>query len=334
MKPKVWVIGSGAFGTVIANIIAEKEDVCIYARDPEIADEINSNHLNSKYLPGIYLSSNIKAETEFSSIKEAKYVFIVVPLGALNSLFLKLKEEDLLSLDTIVVICSKGIDYNSGLLPTQIFSSYFPKHKVCYLAGPNIAQEIAQKLPTAADISGEEKIVSLIAPLLFTKYFRIYYHEDLIGSQVCAGFKNVLAIAAGICEGKNMGINARATLLTRGINELEKIIKVFGGKRDTLLSLSGIADIMLTCNNLQSRNMKFGFEIARGKNPANEAKIKLIEGYHSCKYIPSLQKKFALDLPIFSIIYAILYDGLDPDNAIKILLSRPLKSGQMLTDLT
>jgi glycerol-3-phosphate dehydrogenase (NAD(P)+) len=324
----IFIIGGGSWGTTIANVIVEKKSdinkIFIYSRDQSIVDEINNFQTNEKYLPNISLNNGIIAVNNFSNIKNSHIIFIVVPVGGLVSLFDHLKTNDLLSKDAIVVLCSKGVEHKIGLFPTQIFSSFFPENQVCYLSGPNIAQEIALKLPTATDISSSNiRAAQKVASVLSAKYLRSYTHTDIMGSQVCACFKNVLAIGAGISDGREMGGNARAALLTRGVNELQKIIEAFGGRAETIFSLSGIGDIFLTCSNNQSRNMKFGLDIANGKNPLEEASKKLVEGYHSAKYIPIIEQKFNLQLPIFTSIYKILYHNKSIDLAVEELLARP-----------
>jgi glycerol-3-phosphate dehydrogenase (NAD(P)+) len=226
-----------------------------------------------------------------------------------------------------LVICCKGIEQGSLKLMSEIASEVIPEALVAILSGPNFAHEIAANLPAAATIAASNlELAQLLANKFSGSHFRVYSSNDMISSQICGAAKNVLAIACGISIGKNFGENARAALITRGIAEIKRLAIAKGGDLKTIMGLSGVGDIILTCNSPRSRNTSVGIELAHGKKLANILKdrITVAEGIHTAKSITDLAKVLKINMPIAEAINDILYNEGNVDKMINDLLSRPL----------
>ena len=226
-----------------------------------------------------------------------------------------------------IIVCSKGFDLKRRLLLSDALKTIVPLKKIAILSGPSFANLVAQGKPTAVTVASKNlKLSEKIRDLLINKKFRVYINNDIIGVQIYGAIKNILAIAAGITEGLGYGENARAAIICRGINEIEKVSLVFGGKKQTTLSLSGIGDIILTCVSKSSRNYKFGFMLGKGKKINNIINNKryVTEGMENIKVVYLLKQKYDIKMPILEAMYRVLVQNYSFDKAIKDLLSRPL----------
>ena len=328
---KIGVIGSGSWGTALAVAASESAaEVKIFSRNPDITKTINNKNENEKYLPEIKLPKNISATDEISNTLNSDALLLVTPAQTLRSICKTIKNEakakNVTFSNTPLIICCKGIEENSFKLMSEVAQDIFPENPILILSGPNFASEIAKGLPACASLACENlELAEEISEKLGSARFRLYTTKDIIGSQIGGAVKNVLAIACGIAIGKGLGENARAALVTRGIAEIGKLCSAKGGNIQTLLGLSGIGDIMLTCGSLTSRNMSFGFQLGQGKelNELINNNNKITEGVPTSLSVTKLADSLNVEMPICEAIKNILYDQANIDNVIKDLLRRP-----------
>lgn len=330
MKFKFAVIGGGAWGTAIANLLAriDNSSIVIWAKEQKVVDEINSSNKNSLFLKGVDLKKNIYATTNLSEAI-APLIFYVTP--AQNFRNIVLAQKDYLDSKSELIICSKGIEISSGKLLSDIIGTILPNINFYILSGPSFAHEVASNKPAALVLSSKsiEKSIGLIEHIS-SKNFRLYPSDDIIGVQLGGAIKNVYAISAGIVAGLNYGENARAALLTRAISEMVRISIALGGNKESIFGLSGIGDMLLTCSSKLSRNFSLGIALGEGAKIqdmiANRKTI--AEGYYTTKAIYDLIKTIEVDTPILKSIYDILYKKADPISEADVLLSRPMKMSE------
>ena len=263
MRKDILVLGAGAWGTAIANLLAENcnKKIFLWAFERRVSDSINNKQINTLFLPKVKLNKNILAINDFQGVRPA-YIFIVVPSQFVYSIVKNYS--DSISKDSkeknINNNLFKGLRSKKKIIIKRCFKVYIPIKKIAILSGPSFADLVAQGKPTAVTVASKNlKLSEKVRGLLINKKFRVYINNDIIGVQIYGAIKNILAIAAGITEGLGYGENARAAIICRGINEIEKVSLAFGGKKQTTLSLSGIGDIFLTCSSVSSRNYTFGF---------------------------------------------------------------------------
>ena len=331
MRNDILVLGAGAWGTAIANLLAENcnKKIFLWAYEKKVSDSINKRHINAIFLPKIKLNKKIVAINDFHGISPT-YIFVVVPsqfVYDITKSYIDSISKD--SKDKIsIIICSKGFDLKRKLLLSDVLKPLFSLKKIAILSGPSFANLVAQRKPTALTLASKDLNLSKkVRALLINKKFRVYINNDIIGVQINGAIKNILAIAAGITEGLGYGENARAAIICRGISEIEKVSLAFGGKKQTTLSLSGIGDIFLTCSSVSSRNYTFGLLIGRGKNKNDILKKNstVTEGLENAKSLYLAKKKYKLDTPILDSIYKILVKDYPVKKVANLLLARPLK---------
>ena len=328
----VLVLGAGAWGTAIANLIANntKKKVYLWSFEKEVAKHISVYFINKKYLPDKKISTNIIADSKLPELDTA-IIFVVIPSQFIFDFFKKFKNhfEKYNKNYYNFVICSKGIDLKRKQLLSDIIKGFFPESNIAVLSGPSFAIDVVNKKPTAITLAAKSnKLAYLTVNLLSNSYFRVYLSKDLIGVQINGAMKNVLAIAAGLTEGLNLGENARAAILARGIKEIMRLTQAVGGKRETVMGLSGIGDIILTCVSKSSRNYKFGFMLGSGKKLKNiiDKKNYVTEGMENIRVVYFLKRKYNIKMPILEAIYNVLVKNHSFDKVIKDLLSRPLSN--------
>jgi glycerol-3-phosphate dehydrogenase (NAD(P)+) len=330
-KIKIGVLGAGAWGTTIALLLSKKNNVLLWANEKKVSQEINLKHKNDTFLKGIKLNKNIKATNHVNDFTKIDFLFVVVPTQYISTTLKKLKGT--LNKHCMIVNASKGIEISSLSLISEIINNHFPKNPISILSGPNFAKEIASGMPTASliaskSISDSKKISKLIS----SSHFRPYLSNDIVGAQICGAMKNIYAIGCGIIAGKKFGDNAVASIISRSFAEISLVCKKLGGKPETLMGLSGLGDLFLTCSSEKSRNFSLGLKIASGKETSTLLKSKktVAEGAHTVKAIYKLSKKLKIDLPINNEIYKILYLNKDIDKSISELLNRPLTTEKKL----
>ncbi len=332
MKKNILVLGAGAWGTAIANLLAENQEdkIFLWAFEKSVVNEINTKRLNSCYLPKIKLNHNVEAINNFKNIV-VKYLFIVVPSQFVFTIVKKyLKQLTNVNKNKIsLIICSKGFDVKKKMLLSEVLKPLCTLSRIVILSGPSFARLVAEKKPTAVTIASKNlRVADRVRGLLNNKNFRVYINKDIIGVQVNGAIKNILAIAAGITDGLGYGENARAAIICRGLKEIEKVSKALGGKNFTSLSLSGIGDILLTCTSVSSRNYSFGLLIGKGmeKNKILKNQNTITEGVENAKVLYMMKKKYDLDTPILDSVYQILVKKYTLDKVVSNLFKRPLKN--------
>lgn len=325
MQDKIGVIGGGSWGTALGNLLCDNGyHVTLYAKEREVVDGINNKNINGLFLPDIVLNKKLKAKIfdDFSG-EEELYVW-AVPTQFSRSLAEKLN----IFLDNkSIVIATKGIEINTGELIVEILSEEL-NSRLSILSGPSFAKEVAEKKPTAVSIASVDKNeAEKWQHILSNKYFRCYTSDDVIGVEVGGALKNVIAVATGICDGLNLGHNARAGIITRGLAEITRFGLALGGKLETFMGLSGMGDLVLTCTGDLSRNRTVGLKIGRGEKLSDILKdMKMVaEGVFTAKAVYNLAKKIDIDMPITNEVYEILYEDKDPLQSLNDLMNRPLK---------
>ena len=325
IENRISVLGSGAWGTALAQLISKKNNVLMWVKEKTVKNDINQNQLNKKFLPGVKLSKNILVTNDLEDLKNSEIIFLTIPVQYMSSILKKIRK--VVKSNVIFVCCSKGIEMNTLKLPSQIVASYFPKHSIAVLSGPNFAEEISKNLP-AATLIASKKISSSkkIASIIQTKLFRPYISDDVIGSQIAGATKNVYAIACGVVEGKKFGKNAIASIISRSYAEISRLNKSMKAKSETLSGLSGMGDLFLTCSSKKSRNFKLGLDLASGMSLSSIIKknSSIAEGVFTARALKQMSLKKKLNLPIAETVYQILYRKKNIDHAIEELLNRPI----------
>jgi len=322
---RVSVIGAGAWGTTLSILLAENgHPVTLWVYEKEIVPEIKKFRENKRYLPGFQLPEKIEITSE---IEPAEIFFFAVPTQFLRSIakpFASAVKED-----AIVVSASKGIEEKSLKLPFQILKEELKNENLCVLSGPNLSSEIAKGLPAASVIASEKKeIAAVVQEALMLNRFRVYTNTDVIGVQLGGALKNIIAIAAGTADGLNLGDNAKAGLMIRGIAEITRLGMALGAKAETFAGLSGMGDLIATCTSRLSRNHLVGEQIAQGKKLTDILKEmkEVAEGVPTTIAARTLGKKLKVTLPITEEVYQVLYEGKDPYRAITDLMTRSATS--------
>lgn len=323
------VIGNGSWGTALAQVLSEKfENVIIWGRNRGLIDCINREKVNFKYLPDIKLNDNIQGTTDLEEVfKRSDIIIVAIPTQAIRETLSNINLT--LLKDKYIISASKGIEIESLRLVSDILEDVLNinKENLFALSGPSFAKEVAQKLPTAITLAGDCGTGKDLQYLLTTPTFRIYLSDDIKGVEVGGAVKNVIAIATGVSDGLGLGNNARASLITRGLYEMTKLAKVYGGKPETLYGLAGLGDLVLTATGNLSRNRQFGYLLGKGlsvKKALEEVK-QVVEGVKTVKAIKKLMDKYNLELPISDMVYKVIYENLPLNNAVNSLMTRELK---------
>ena len=324
---KIGVIGAGAWGTALA-MAAQRagNDVIIQAHEPEVAKAIKETHENPTFLKNFKLDERIKATANLSEATNVDVVLLVTPAQFLRPVCEAAAEHWLPGVPA--VICSKGIEQDSCALMSEIVSEILPSKPIAVLSGPAFAAEVANSLPTAVTLASEdETLAKVLMETLNSTVFRIYRSRDVIGAQIGGAVKNVLAIACGIVEGRKLGDNAKSALITRGLAEITRLGIAKGAQAETFYGLSGLGDITLTCNAIQSRNFSLGVALGQGKKLSDvlSERISVAEGVFTASTMISLARQLNVDLPICSAVNGVLNQSSDIDASINTLLLRPLK---------
>jgi glycerol-3-phosphate dehydrogenase (NAD(P)+) len=323
---KVAVIGAGAWGTALA-IVAHRagSTATLWARDPEIAAAINERHENPHYLPGLSLDPGISATVDIgAAVEGADAALLAVPAQFLRGVLGTLLRQ--LPRGLPVLHGAKGIEAGTLAMMSQIGAELLPDSPYAILSGPSFAAEVARGLPTAVTIaSAETAIAELFMAALGDSRFRPYLSLDPIGTEIGGAVKNVLAIACGIVIGRGLGDNARAALITRGLAETARLGVVRGAKAETFRGLSGLGDLVLTCNATQSRNHALGLALGRGQSleSALAGRRSVVEGVATATAITQLAQRLGIEMPISAAVDAVLHHSVPIDQMTDRLLRRP-----------
>ncbi len=323
----IGVIGAGAWGTALAQTARlAGRGVVLWAREAEVADEINSAHRNSIFLPGVPLEPGLRATGDLAAIAACDAILLVSPAQHVRNTAVALAP--LLRPGTPVVICAKGIEQATGLTMGEVLAKTLPTATLACLSGPSFAADVARGLPAALTLACTDAALGkLLAEAIGYRNFRLYWSDDLVGTQLGGAMKNVLAIAAGIVDGKGMGASAHAALVTRGFAEMRRLGGAMGARTETLVGLSGLGDLILTCGSPQSRNMSVGRALGQGQrlDDVLGSRRSVAEGVYTAAAVVRLAGEKGIELPIASSVDAIVTGALDVDTAIDALLSRPFR---------
>lgn len=327
---KTVVIGSGSWGTALAQVLADnKEEVIIYGIEKSEIDDINLNHENSKYFEGVELNPNLKATDDITVVKDADIVLLAVPTFAIEGICLQI--DPYLKNNIIVVNVSKGFHPETSERMSEVIRRCISKEhlsSVVSLIGPSHAEEVVIRLLTTIDaVSLKEEDAQVIQRTFSNNYLRIYTGDDEIGSELGVAIKNVMAIASGILSGLGYQDNTRAALITRGLQEMIRYGIFFGGKQQTFMGLTGIGDLIVTCTSIHSRNFEAGYQIGKENDVTNFLKYnkKTVEGVRTAKIVHKVAKENNIDMPICEEVYQILFEGKEPKTCANDLMLRELK---------
>lgn len=328
---EVGVLGAGSWGTALGHVLARNgHRPRLWSHDPAVASEIEERGRNPKYLPEIELDPAVSATGRMEAALEgAEAVISASPSHAVREVFVEARPH--LAADALLVSGSKGIETETGLRMSQVLEEVLGEEAaraVVVFSGPSFAVEMARGLPTAvAAASGREERAKECQRLFQNDHLRVYTHTDVVGTELGGALKNVIALAAGISDGLELGTNARAALLTRGLAEMERLAVELGAERLTLAGLSGVGDLILTCTGDLSRNRRTGLALGRGRGveEAVEQVGEVVEGVRTTRAARELAERHGVEMPIVAAVYSILYEGVDPRQALAKLMARAPK---------
>jgi len=324
---KIAVVGGGAWGTALAHVLAlQGLDVTIWAHEAETVREIREHRTNSVFLPGISLPQDLTATNDYADLADTDLCLLVPPAQHLGTIAGQLKEH--VAAATPWVICSKGIEQTSGRLLGEVLADAVPGATIAALSGPSFASDVARGLPAALTVAcADAPTGEAIARALGSRNMRLYWTRDVIGVQLGGAIKNVLAIAAGIVDGKQLGASAHAALVTRGFAEMHRFASVFGAEPQTMAGLAGLGDLLLTCGSPQSRNMSLGRSLGQGQTLTDilGKRRAVTEGVFTAAAMAKVADAKSIDVPIARAVHAIVDGRISVDDAIQHLMTRPIK---------
>lgn len=322
---RIAVLGGGAWGTALALTCARAgRNVTLWEYEPDNAASLEKKR-ESRFLPGVRIDNEIKVTRDLGDTADSDAILLVVPAQAVRSVVTSLAS--LLAKHTPLIVCAKGIEHGTHKFMTEIIAECAPVAVPAILSGPSFAADVARGMPTAVTVAASDGKIALdLAHALSAGTFRPYHSTDVRGVELGGATKNVLAIAAGIVTGKGLGASASAALTTRGFAELVRFGKACGAKTETMMGLSGLGDLILTCGTPQSRNFSCGVALGKGEKPDTAAHGKLAEGIFTAPVLLEMAREKNVEMPISVAVAAVLSGKLSVDEAIESLLTRPLKS--------
>jgi len=322
---RVAVLGGGAWGTALALTCARAgRNVTLWEYEPGNAASLEKKR-ESRFLPGVRVDNEIKVTRDLGDTANSDAILLVVPAQAVRSVVTSLAS--LVAKHTPLIACAKGIEHGTHKFMTEIIAECAPAAVPAILSGPSFAADVARGMPTAVTVAASDGKIALdLAHALSAGTFRPYHSTDVRGVELGGATKNVLAIAAGIVTGKGLGASASAALTTRGFAELVRFGKACGARTETMMGLSGLGDLILTCGTPQSRNFSCGVALGKGEKPDTAAHGKLAEGIFTAPVLLEMAREKNVEMPISVAVAAVLSGKLSVDEAIESLLTRPLKS--------
>jgi len=324
----IGLVGAGSWGTALSILLAEKKHkVDLWVRRSQLLEEIEQEGENKTYLPGIKIPSLVQPTMDLEKAVRGKQVVVIcVPTRAVREITKMII--GYLEPGAIVLSATKGIDTQTRHSPSEIISSLLPKgsrQKIAVLSGPNHAEEVSRKVPTATVIASQEKeVAEYLQEVFTTSYFRAYTNPDIKGVELAGALKNVIAIAVGISDGLGFGDNTRATLITRGLVEIARLGTAMGARVETFNGLAGLGDLVATCTSKHSRNRYVGEELGRGRSLKEiVAGMKMVaEGIDTSRAVYHMSGENKLDMPICKEVYRILFEGKTPASGVETLMDR------------
>lgn len=328
----IGVVGAGSWGTSLANVLAKKgHSVELWAYEADLVTYMQAHRENNQYLPGIKLHHNLSFTSAIKDVVSREVVVLVPPSQRMRSVLKQAAEY--FNHSSTIVSASKGIENSTLELMSDVIGEALEiDHscaKVAFISGPTFAREIADEIPSAAVVASENsQVATMVRDLFSTDYFRIYSNNDVIGTEVGGALKNIIALAAGVCDGLEYGNNTRAALITRGLAEMKRVGIALGAKAETFAGLAGMGDLVLTCTGELSRNRSVGIALGQGKKLKDilACMNMVAEGVETTRSAYQLAAKLDIDVPIINQMYAVLYEDKEPRAAVMELMRRSLKS--------
>lgn len=322
------VVGAGAWGTALADRLARNSnEVRIWAFEPDVASSINATHTN-RFLPDAALSLELQASTSMADVvASAEAIVMVAPSHVTRDIARAALPH--LRPDALVIVASKGIEQHTLARMTSVVEDVFQRGPAVALTGPSFAAEVARGQPTAVVAAcSEREPAEQVQQLFHAPSFRVYTQHDVIGAELGGAVKNVMAVATGVCEGLDLGFNARAALITRGLAEMTRLGVALGAEPATFAGLAGMGDLVLTCTGQLSRNRALGVEIGRGKTleEALAGRDSVAEGVITTRSTRALAERVGVSMPIVDAVYGVLFEGQAPRDAITGLMGRDLRA--------
>lgn len=330
---KIAIIGSGAWGTALGQVLADNgHEPLLWGKNADEVDDINLRHQNVKYLgEAVHVHPGVKASTDLARVlKGQKFLLLTVPSHAMRDVLARIAP--MLERKVLVINGTKGFDPSTNKRMSELIREVIPSDKlrgVVSLIGPSHAEEVVVRHLTLVTATSKSKpLAEKVANLFSNKYFRVYIQRDEIGAEIGVGMKNAIAIASGIVEGLGLGDNARAALITRGLHEMVRFGTFFGGKTKTYLGLTGLGDLSVTCYSFHSRNFKAGLQIGKDNSAEHFLKTNTmtVEGIRAAKTIYEMAKANNISIPIVEAVYRVLYEKRKPSEMVAEMMARPLKA--------
>jgi glycerol-3-phosphate dehydrogenase (NAD(P)+) len=320
----IGIVGGGAWGTALAQVAAEGGAAILWAREPEVVESVNQCQENRLFLPGVTLDKAVRATGELADLAECEALLIVTPAQHTRSVLAAMPR-----LRIPLILCAKGMEEATTKLMHDVAREEQPGCPIAVLSGPTFAHEVAARLPAAVTLAVEDREVGeRLRGRLARPWFRPYLSDDVIGAEIGGAVKNVLAIACGVVEGRRLGLNARAALISRGFAEMTRFGLARGARAETLAGLSGLGDLVLTCSSTSSRNFSLGKGLGEGRSAAEllADRRTVAEGAHTAPVLARAARNAGVDMPIVSAVCALLSGEASVDEVVERLLSRPLRA--------
>ena len=324
---RIGVIGGGAWGTALAQVAAAGGETLLWAREPEVVQAVNESHENRLFLAGVPLDPAIRATGALDDLEDCDGLLVVTPAQHMRAVLAAMP-----SLTMPLILCAKGIEETSMKLMHDVARETQPACPIAVLSGPTFAHEVAAHLPTAVTLAAEDpQIGAALRDRIALPWFRPYLSDDVIGAEIGGAVKNVLAIACGVVEGRRLGQNARAALISRGFAEMTRFGLARGARAETLAGLSGLGDLVLTCSSTSSRNFSLGKGLGEGRSAAEllADRRTVAEGAFTAPVLHRAARQAGIDMPIVGAVCALLSGEAGVNEVVEKLLARPLKSEVM-----
>lgn len=326
---KIAVIGAGSFGTALALILKKNgHEVMMYARNEDNIKKMRATGQNKKYLPNCMIPKTLELTSNREEVANfGEIIIFAVPAKAIRQTATEFAP--LFSAEQTIVNVAKGVEHGTHKRLSVVLKECIPQCEVCVLSGPSHAEEVANEIPTTCLVAAEhEATAKMVQQEFMSPRFRLYTNTDMVGVEIGAALKNVMAIAAGMSDGLGFGDNTKAAIMTRGMAEMKRLGIAMGGESETFSGLSGVGDLIVTCTSMHSRNRRAGILIGSGKTLAEaEAEIQMvIEGVYTVEVAQELSKTYDVEMPITNAVYSILFDNVKVDDALLQLMNRDGKS--------
>ena len=325
------VLGAGSFGTCLALLCARDHDVTIWARDPKLAESINRDQRNPRYLSDIELPSSVRATSDLSeALRDRELVICAVPSQFVRDVMTRANRN--LADTSILISTVKGIENGTCMLMDEVFRDVLdPVHhpRLTFLSGPSFAREVADGQPTAVTVACRNEAYAVsVQESLSSPGFRCYTCRDVVGVELGGALKNVIAIAVGVCDGLGFGLNARAAVMTRGLREITRLGIAMGADPMTFLGLAGTGDLWLTCTGDLSRNRRVGLALARGESLSDivDSMSEVAEGIRTTEAVRELGRRHGVELPIAAMVDELIRGKITPEEGARLLMARQLRS--------